>query len=182
MSGKRLRCRGAPVFGLIFALGFALACILGGCAADAPPPLEAKRALSPLKRPASATDLAAAQKLYQKARADYQAEAYRDAEQRFRAFLKSYPDHRLAPNALYWMGECYYSRGNYFAAIANFNRLISEFDTSAKVPDAFVKLGYAYLELEDPINGRIFLQKAVRDYPKSRAAQVAKARLRRLVP
>lgn len=165
----------APVFGLFL--------MLGGCAADAPPPHPApKGGLLPLKRPASATDLAAAQKLYQKARADYQAGGYRDAEKKFRAFLKSYPDHRLAPNALYWMGECYYSRGNYFAAIANFNRLISEFDASAKVPDAFVKLGYAYLELEDPINGRIFLRKAARDYPESRAARVARARLRRLAP
>lgn len=116
--------------------------------------------------------------LYRQARTAYQAGALDRATALFENFGSQYPRHGLADNALYWTGECYYSRKKYLKAIDTFKSVLQKFPRGGKVPDALLKTGYSYLALGDKPNGRKYLQQVVRQYPFSPAGAKAEARLR----
>jgi tol-pal system protein YbgF len=66
---------------------------------------------------------------------------YDQAEVALRAFLDEYPDHRLAGNAKYWLGETYYVRGQYQEAAVTFAEGYQTYPDSSKAPDNLLKLG-----------------------------------------
>ncbi len=93
-------------------------------------------------------------------------------------FKKKFPDHDLAGNAAYWLGECYYSLGEYKKAITIFKNLVAKYPKSGKVPGALLKTGYAYLSLNDPNRAHYYLKKVLRTYPFSAAAEKAQEKLK----
>ncbi|GJL65540.1 MAG: hypothetical protein NPIRA05_05110 [Nitrospirales bacterium] len=99
------------------------------------------------------------------------------AFQGFRQFLQEYPRSSLASNAQYWLGECYYGQRQYGQAIREFERVMSRYPTSEKVPAALLKIGYSHLGLHDKKAARSMFRQLVRTYPKSHAASKAYARL-----
>ncbi|RLA87063.1 MAG: hypothetical protein DRG40_01300, partial [Deltaproteobacteria bacterium] len=54
---------------------------------------------------------------YQQAYETFRSGDYSRAMALFQDFLKKYPKSKLADNAQYWIGECYYMRGEYEKAI-----------------------------------------------------------------
>ncbi|HEX9769342.1 MAG TPA: tol-pal system protein YbgF [Kiloniellales bacterium] len=66
---------------------------------------------------------------------------YDQAEVALRTFLDEYPDHRLAGNAKYWLGETYYVRGQYQEAAVTFAEGYQTYPDSTKAPDNLLKLG-----------------------------------------
>ncbi len=66
---------------------------------------------------------------------------YDQAEVALRDFLKEYPDHRLAGNAKYWLGETYYVRGQYKEAAVTFAEGYQTYPDSPKAADNLLKLG-----------------------------------------
>lgn len=62
-------------------------------------------------------------------------------EQAFREFLAANPNHRLAGNAQYWLGETYYARKDYKDAAAAFAEGVKKYPKSEKAPDNLLKLG-----------------------------------------
>ena len=68
---------------------------------------------------------------------------YVQSEKMFRSFLASYPEHHLAGNAQYWLGESLFARGLYREAADAFLKSYSEYPGSAKGPDSLLKLGLA---------------------------------------
>ena len=99
------------------------------------------------------------------------------AFQGFRHFLKQHPWSTLASNAQYWLGECYYGQRQYSQAIREFQRVLTSYPTSQKVPAALLKIGYSHLGLQDQKSARLMFRQLVRSHPKSRAAAKAYARL-----
>jgi len=65
---------------------------------------------------------------------------YPAAERAFEDFLARYPDHALAGNAQYWLGESLYVRGQYKAAASAFLKGYQNYGDSAKAPDSLLKL------------------------------------------
>ncbi|MGB0720528.1 MAG: tol-pal system protein YbgF, partial [Bdellovibrionales bacterium] len=63
------------------------------------------------------------------------------AENGFKAFLAAYPDHVLAGNAKYWLGETYYVRGSFEQAARMFAEGYQQFPQGAKAADNLLKLG-----------------------------------------
>jgi tol-pal system protein YbgF len=63
------------------------------------------------------------------------------AEQALRAFVAANPQHRLAGNAQYWLGETYYVRRDYQNAAAAFAEGLQKYSKSDKAPDNLLKLG-----------------------------------------
>ena len=59
----------------------------------------------------------------------------------FETFLNSYPDHPLAPNALYWTGENYYAEGSYDKATRVFAESYKKYPKGPKSADSLLKLG-----------------------------------------
>lgn len=66
---------------------------------------------------------------------------YSAAEDGFRAFIDTYPDHRLAANAQYWLGESLLAQRDYRAAADAFLKTYTDHPGNDKSPDSLLKLG-----------------------------------------
>jgi len=96
-----------------------------------------------------------------------------EARRLFREFVTEFPQHELADNAQYWVGECYYDQRDYETAVRAFRHVIESYPTGNKVPDALLKIGLAYLSLGDRSSAREVLAKVVEIFPESNAARIA---------
>lgn len=117
---------------------------------------------------------------YDKAYAAYTAHRYDEALSLFKNFLQRHPQHHLADNAQYWVGEIYYDIENYPNAILAFKEVMTRYGKENKAPDALLKIGYAYIALDDPSNARIFFKRVIKNYPFSEAEAKARAKLKEL--
>ena len=81
------------------------------------------------------------QALYQTAYNDYLRGNYELAILGFRQYLESFPNTELADNASYWIGESYFSQGQYERAIQEFDNILSTYERSDKVASALLKKG-----------------------------------------
>ena len=66
---------------------------------------------------------------------------YFGAEKGFKAFVQRYPQHALAGNAQYWLGETFYARRDYQNAMTAFAKGYEVYKASPKAPDNLLKLG-----------------------------------------
>ena len=107
----------------------------------------------------------------------YKQEKFKEAREKFEAFLKDYSANEYSDNARFWIGETYYKEGNYKAAILAYERLLNETPKSDKVPGALLKQGMAFYELGEEETGRIILKKLIEKFPDSEQVQVAKKKL-----
>jgi tol-pal system protein YbgF len=117
---------------------------------------------------------------YDKAYAAYLAHRYDEALPLFKAFVEKYPQHHLADNAQYWVGEIYYDTEDFPTAILAFQEVVTKYGNGNKAPDALLKIGFAYIALDDPGNARIFLKRVIKNYPFSEAEAMARAKLKEL--
>jgi len=72
---------------------------------------------------------------------------YKDAEVALKDFVTQNPDDKLAGNALYWLGETYYVRGNFAEAAVTFAEGYQKYPKSSKAADNLLKLGMALAQL-----------------------------------
>lgn len=66
---------------------------------------------------------------------------FKGAEGEFKSFLVKNPDHELAGNAQYWLGESYYARRDYTNAAAMFLTGYQKYRSGSKANDSLLKLG-----------------------------------------
>ncbi len=116
--------------------------------------------------------------LYKKARTLLLAKDIDNAADLFLTFAEQHPDHGLADNALYWLGECHYTTGRYKQAVDVFQVLVKTYPKAEKVPDALLKTGYAYISLDDITRADHYLKLVIKKHPFSRAAEKAQIRLK----
>ncbi len=118
-------------------------------------------------------------KSYEKALNLFRARHYTDAIQQFSLLLKTNPNHPLASNCHYWIGESYYALKDYAKAKTAFQSVLGYSKTYKKEP-ALLMLGLSYLRLGDR-------QKAVEKFrtlsemdPNSHYAKIARRYLKKL--
>jgi len=145
-----------------------------------PPPAETAKIEVVNKEAAPSDNDSAPQDAYIKAFGLFSANNYSGAIEAFEAFVKSYPDSEYAGNAVYWVGECYYTQHNYSKALESFSKVVVDYPKGNKVPDAMLKIGYSLISMNEPLKARAELQSLVGKYPKSPAAAKARERLGRL--
>ncbi len=78
---------------------------------------------------------------YDAAYAYFQQRQFEQAEMAFRRFIQSHPRDRLAPDAMFWLGESYLQRNRAREAAEQFLNVSTEYPQAAKAPDALLKLG-----------------------------------------
>lgn len=83
----------------------------------------------------------------------------------FDQFLKQYPDHPLAPNALYWLGEDYYAEGAYDKATRIFAESYKKYPKGPKAPDSLLKLGMSLGKSGKSQQACITLQQIKKEFP-----------------
>lgn len=116
----------------------------------------------------------AEQGAYKNALAAYQRHKPVEAEQQFESFMAAYPESRLAPNALYWKGECLYLRGKYSDALFVFKDVTTRYPQHPKAADALLKAGMSYARMGDAENAKLHYRVLYEDYPNSQAARKGK--------
>ena len=131
------------------------------------------------KQAASAAtgDPLAESKSYEAALNLFRAGNYTKSIASFAAFLKSYPDSTLAPNAMYWTGYAYYAAKDYKNALTQQMKLVKEYPQSAKVPDALLNIASNQMELNDLTSAKKNLEELAAKYPGTNAAAIASKRL-----
>jgi len=88
-----------------------------------------------------------ADQTYQSAYQSLLARRFGDAEAGFRTFLAKYPSDVLAGEAYYWLGETYFTQGQYKQAAQNFLQGYRTYPSSKKAPDSLLKLGMSLAKL-----------------------------------
>jgi tol-pal system protein YbgF len=104
---------------------------------------------------------------------------YVDAENAFRAFVTAHPDHKLAGNAHYWLGETYYVRNDYNSAARTFAEGYRKFPKSAKGPDNLLKLGLSLARLGSKQDACATFARLSKEFPKAPANIIGRAKAER---
>jgi len=94
-------------------------------------------------------------------------------------FRKKYPEHELAVNAAYWIGEAYYGEKQFENAILQFQDVLKNHPQHTKAAAAQLKQALAFLSLGDKDTATVLLKKVVQNYPDSPEAKKAQERLKK---
>jgi tol-pal system protein YbgF len=100
--------------------------------------------------------------------------------QAFQDYLKYYKDTDRASNAQFYIGECYYSRGDYGHAIEAYDLCSEKYPTGNKAAAAQLKKGFALLELDQKAAGERELRSVIQRFPDSHEADLARQKLKKL--
>jgi len=113
--------------------------------------------------------------VYQEGQRLLKAGQYAQAAGVFSRMLAENPRGRLAPNARYWLGECYYAQGRFGQATGEFQRCADDYPRTDKAADALLKLSYSYNRLGDGPRAMAALDRLLGKYPNSSAAALIKS-------
>jgi tol-pal system protein YbgF len=130
--------------------------------------------------PRRGDDGAAARRDYEDAWRRLNKKDYRGAIEQFKKFIEKHPDSDLADNAQYWIGEGYYALQEFDEAIWEFNVVRKNYPKADKVPAAWLKMGYAFVEQGNRVDARLILQEVINQYPQSKEAEKAREKIRSL--
>jgi tol-pal system protein YbgF len=157
------------------------------CRWKAPARSTRTRAAAPAAAPQTSAPVAAAtspagdpQLEYQTAFDALKQGRYDESSRLFAQFLRNNPDHDLADNAQYWLGESYYVTQNYETALQTFRAMTERYPDGDKSADAELKIGYCLYELGQYASAQQALQNVVTRYSGSTVARLAESRLRAL--
>src|SRR5262249_20334514 len=118
--------------------------------ADAAPSApQASPPSSPSRATRSAAPDASPEQLFASAMSNLQADEYGQAVLEWTGLTHAYPEHPLAANAQYWIGETYYRQRDFQQALVEFRKVIDGYGSSPQVPEALLKIGLCYGALDD---------------------------------
>jgi tol-pal system protein YbgF len=142
----------------------------GGPRPSAPPPGPSSAPPSPhagAAPPPGPANAANGDQLYHDAFKMLQDGDYAGAEKGFKNFVQRNPQHVLAGNAQYWLGETFYARRDYQNAMAAFAEGYKVYKTSPKGPDNLLKLGVTLAVLNRKSDACAVFARFNQDYPRA---------------
>lgn len=98
----------------------------------------------------------------------------------YNAFLQRYPASGYRPSVLYWLGNAQYASRAYKESVESHRRLVTEFPTHLRTPEAMLAMANSQIELKDTRGSRRTLEDLVKTHPTSEAAAAGRERLARL--
>lgn len=121
----------------------------------------------------SGGDMAAA--IYENAFAMVKNRQYKAAQTEFESFLRDYPDHALASNARYWLGETHYVRGEFESAARVFAEGYQKDPKGSKAGDNLLKLGLSLDALGKREDACVALRQLKKENPAGAAPVLRRA-------
>jgi TolA-binding protein len=109
---------------------------------------------------------------YQDALDDFYVRNYQRAISKFRELVRRGDHPELADNCQYWIGEAYFAMGNYYQAVAEFQKVLP-IAKSNKTNDAQLMIGLAFMKAGDADLARTELNTAINFGGGSEAAKKA---------
>jgi tol-pal system protein YbgF len=140
-----------------------------------PAPAALKPPAGRLPAPAGGRPSSAEAAVYQDGQRLLKAGQYGQAAGIFNRMLAENPGGRLAPNARYWLGECYYAQGRFGEAANEFQRCADDYPRTDKAADALLKLSYSHNRLGNGPRAMAALDRLLGQYPNSNAAGLIKS-------
>lgn len=110
---------------------------------------------------------------YQQGRQQFESYNYQGCIETMTALLEENPNHSLADNAQYWIGESYYGLKQYQKAILEFQKVFA-FDKPDKYDDAQLMIGLSYVRLDQNEMARSTFGEFLDTYTGSEYTGVAK--------
>ncbi len=114
---------------------------------------------------------------YERAYGLLTAAAYPRAQQWLEVFLERYPEHQLADNAHYWLGEVYLVQNNPQQAIIAFSNGLQNFPQGGKAPANLLKMGVSFQRMGQNQHAQSAWNKLLRDFPEAPEAKMAQTQL-----
>jgi tol-pal system protein YbgF len=102
--------------------------------------------------------------------AAFQAKQYPEAEAGFKAFLAANPDHRLTPDALFYIGESYLQRSRPREAAEQYLKVTTDYSKSSRAPESMVRLGQTLAALGNSDQACATLGEFGKRYPSASAS------------
>ncbi|MGH7341269.1 MAG: tetratricopeptide repeat protein [Candidatus Rokuibacteriota bacterium] len=99
---------------------------------------------------------------------------------RFRAIVAGHPEHALADDAQFGVGECYFQMGKYDEAIVEYRKVADLFPFGDQVPYALLKVGFSQLALDQRGVALDSFRTVSEAYPGTEAATVARQQIAHL--
>jgi tol-pal system protein YbgF len=96
------------------------------------------------------------------------------ARELFMEFLQKFPKDELAANAQYWLGESWYAERRWNDAIGEFQKVLKDYRSSDKVPDALLKIGMSFQAQNDCQNALLFFEELQQGHKSAPAAKAAR--------
>jgi len=114
---------------------------------------------------------------YQKAFDLIKSGEYFAAEETLSIFIDLYSDTEFIDDAIYWLGESFYSQKKYNKALKEFEKITKHHPNSEKLVEAILKTGFTQFELGDIEKSIKTLNQLIKSYPDSSASRLAKDKL-----
>jgi tol-pal system protein YbgF len=159
----------------------------GGPAPAAVPGQEAKEKAAPVEKkpteqkpPVVPSTSLSPQKVYNTAYSDYLKGNFDLATDGFKIYRDNFPDSPLADNALYWIGECFFSQRKFSEAIDEFNNLILDYPQGDKIAAAYLKKGLSLAELRRKDEALVVFKLLISKYPLEEEARIAQEKIKEL--
>lgn len=149
------------------------------------PPVEDAQTAVPPEKPADQAPVPppvniSPQDAYNAAYNDYLKGNYDLAVASFRLYREQFPASPLADNALYWIGESFFSQRKFEEAIAEFNGIILEYPQGDRIPAAYLKKGLAYMEMGKKEEALAALKLLTTKYPLAEESRIAQEKMKEL--
>lgn len=133
------------------------------------------------QKPASVTGNVSPQNMYNMAYNDYLKGNFALAIEGFKMYKDQFADSPLADNALYWIGECYYSQRKYDEAIGMFNELIMTYPQGDKIAAAYLKKGMSFAAAGKKDEAVSAYRLLISKYPLEEETRIAQQKLKELL-
>lgn len=104
---------------------------------------------------------------------------FEGAERAFSQFLAANPDHELAGNAQYWLGETHYVRGDFRTAASVFAEGYQKYPKSGKSPDNLLKLGLSLAAIDKKESACATFERLLKEFPEADSSVRSRARSQR---
>jgi TolA-binding protein len=152
---------------------------------DNPAPIPEQAPTTQPRKPSADVPMAAAgapgappaDDLYKTALGDYMGARNALATSEFNDVVKFYPDNPLSGNALFYIGEMDYRSGHFAASIKTYDRVLTEYPASNKIPASHLHKGEALIAMHQNDAGIRELRSLIQRFPNSPEAMQARSRL-----
>lgn len=123
----------------------------------------------------------APKEIYDMAYTDYIKGNYSLAIDGFKIYREQFPDSPLSDNALYWIGECYFSQRKFEDAIEQFNLLLFDYPQGDKIPASYLKKGLSFLELGRKEEALSVFKLLITKYPNEEETRLAQQKIKEIL-
>ena len=120
------------------------------------------------------------QEVYTMARSDYLKGNFQLAIEGFSIYKEHFAESPLVDNAMYWIGECYFSQEKYDEAISQFNELILSHPNGDKIAAAYLKKGFSLAQMERTDEALAVLKLMVSKFPLEEETKIARRKIQEL--